>query len=526
MSRSVLFKKITSLIQQASFKNDREERVNSSRREFLKSTLTTSASIVPAAGVLSSCVSRVPRNVASIKNESPVVILGAGIAGLTAAYYLTKASVPCVIYEASSRLGGRMFTQSNFNADGMTCELGGELVDTGHQEIIALCQELGIAIDEFALGDAGLAANLYYFNKTYYTDRELIPLFQPFANRLVRDIRKIKSPALAKKMDSTSLEEYLLEFHDVEKWVIDLIRVAYVGEYGLEASEQSALGLIYTISPSTKNGFKMYGDSDEAKKIRGGNSALIEALESFLNSSGVQIYTQTPVLKIAELSSGVQVTLARGNTTEVVVSKRVICTIPFSVLRTIDGISELNLDPIKKKCIQELGYATCSKMMLGYQNKLWRSGLKKDSRYIPASNGTVYTDLAVQILWETSRTQKGNSGILTSFLGGNSGASMQASRRHAFTNHIDEIYPGTRNILDNSFAFMNWTVRPYNLGAYASPKPGQTLEFGKIEWQPELSGQLIFAGEHVADRFQGYMNGGCRSGLCAADFILKKKAAA
>ena len=71
--------------------NERDGSVHSSRRDFIKSTLITSAAIVPAAGFLSSCVSQVPRTVASIKNESPVVILGAGIAGLTAAYHLTRA---------------------------------------------------------------------------------------------------------------------------------------------------------------------------------------------------------------------------------------------------------------------------------------------------------------------------------------------------------------------------------------------------------------------------------------------------
>ena len=63
---------------------------------------------------------------------SPVAILGAGIAGLTAAYRLQKAGVPCEIFEASDRTGGRMFTRYDFNKDGMFCELGGELVDTDH----------------------------------------------------------------------------------------------------------------------------------------------------------------------------------------------------------------------------------------------------------------------------------------------------------------------------------------------------------------------------------------------------------
>src|SRR6478752_5720315 len=72
-----------------------------------------------------------------------IAIIGGGVAGLTAAYRLQAAGAKPVVFEASNRWGGRMFTQYDFYK-GMFCELGGELVDTNHEELQALGKELGV----------------------------------------------------------------------------------------------------------------------------------------------------------------------------------------------------------------------------------------------------------------------------------------------------------------------------------------------------------------------------------------------
>ena len=77
-------------------------------------------------------------------NASPVVIVGAGIAGLTAGYRLRQAGVKVSIYEASARVGGRMLSLPN--ALGIkTAELGGEFIDSGHVHIRHLAAELGLS---------------------------------------------------------------------------------------------------------------------------------------------------------------------------------------------------------------------------------------------------------------------------------------------------------------------------------------------------------------------------------------------
>ncbi|HRE45683.1 MAG TPA: FAD-dependent oxidoreductase, partial [Terricaulis sp.] len=60
------------------------------------------------------------------------------------------------LYEASDRFGGRMFTRRDFNDDGQFCELGGELVDTGHTALRDLASELGVGIERFPEGGQDL----------------------------------------------------------------------------------------------------------------------------------------------------------------------------------------------------------------------------------------------------------------------------------------------------------------------------------------------------------------------------------
>src|SRR5436190_20317859 len=107
-----------------------------SRREFIKTTAAAGA-----ASILPACTTTQSVNKTS-KLSGPVAIVGGGIAGLTAAYRLMKAGVDVHLYEGSNRTGGRMYTKRGFNAEGMFCELGGELVDSNHTALLKLAKEL------------------------------------------------------------------------------------------------------------------------------------------------------------------------------------------------------------------------------------------------------------------------------------------------------------------------------------------------------------------------------------------------
>src|SRR4051812_26894091 len=86
----------------------REKSFSSDRRQFLKASLALG---ITASPFMSLACSAMPRVMES--NQEPVVVLGGGLGGLTAAYRLTQAGRRCTVYEAQSRLGGRIQTKKN-----------------------------------------------------------------------------------------------------------------------------------------------------------------------------------------------------------------------------------------------------------------------------------------------------------------------------------------------------------------------------------------------------------------------------
>ena len=139
-----------------------------SRRQFVAGTAA-----VAAVAALDACAPRVPSTGGVTPRpddgSSPVLIIGAGIAGLTAGYRLRQAGVPVRIIEAQNRIGGRMFSLRNFFADGQVCELGGELIDTNQTHIQALAEELGIPLDDLSKDDA-LVRDMFYFDGALRSD--------------------------------------------------------------------------------------------------------------------------------------------------------------------------------------------------------------------------------------------------------------------------------------------------------------------------------------------------------------------
>ena len=77
-----------------------------------------------------------------------VAVIGAGIAGLHCAYRLQQSGVHVTVYEASTRVGGRMFTAREEDYAEQTFELGGELIDSNHATMLALAEELEITLDD------------------------------------------------------------------------------------------------------------------------------------------------------------------------------------------------------------------------------------------------------------------------------------------------------------------------------------------------------------------------------------------
>ncbi len=530
--RTPLFRKLTQTVQQAHWLDrnpqhralffEARDAARVSRRDFVR--MLAGAGLLTAAGGLAPRFAQGRESAKpNARGGDPVAIIGAGLAGLTAAYRLLQAGVPCEIFEGSERTGGRVLTKTDFNKDAMFCELGGELVDSNHADLIALAGELGVGIQELKSSDTG--ADLYFFGGKHYSEKELIPAFEPFAKKLAADLESLYDEEenfteKADRFDKINLAEYLTQTgKGVEKWVVDMLRVAYTIEYGRDANEQSSLNLIALLKADTSEGFEIFGDSDESKRIKGGSSSLPNALARALENK-VRINQGYRLVNIAQAGSNLTLSFSVDGSSKAVKFTRVICTLPFTMLRQVEGIKALPLGQGKQRAIAQLGYGNNAKVMYGFTERWWRNPALK----LPApSNGSILTDLPLQCTWESSRGQAGESGILTNFLGGAGAKPFSTERFDKFRDELSIVFPGIAGKFDGKRAVMNWPEYKFTRGSYTCPLVGQYTTLLRVAGEPELDGRLIFAGEHTSGDFSGFMNGAVQSGNRAAQEILEPK---
>jgi monoamine oxidase len=468
-----------------------------------------------------------PRTLAG-GGEGRVVIVGAGIAGLTAGYRLHQQGVSVRIFEGQDRIGGRMYSLRGYFPDDQVAELGGELIDTGHVHIRKLAEELEIPLDDYVFDDPGLERDVFFFDGRRIGEREVAKAFVPVSRRLVWDRSTLdgdwvshREPNGGERLDRTPLSQWLAGI-ETEAWLQQLLDVAYTTEYGLEIAEQSALNLLLMLDPNPLP-FRVFGDSDERFHVRGGNDLIPKALAERL---GGRVETGAQVEAVSRRPDGsFAVSVRKGLGVEEVPADHVVIAVPFTLLRERrDGPwirldDSLGIPEVQRTAIRELGYGTNSKLMVGFAKRLWREVDQPPYN----SNGSVLTGLPFQLCWETSRLQKGASGILTNFTGGRRGLEIGAGtaeeRARELARMLDRVFPGVSGDRNGKQARFLWPAFKWTRGSYASYRPGQWTAFGGEEGR--RVGNLHFAGEHTSASAQGFMEGGCESGERVAAEILE-----
>jgi monoamine oxidase len=462
--------------------------------------------------------------------KGPIAIIGGGVAGLTAAYRLHLAGGTPIVFEASNRWGGRMFTVPDFYK-GMFCELGGELVDSNHDDLRNLACELGVELQKLACKDEG--EDLYFFQEVFYTPKDMVDkvkktgAFKPMATQIAADLDQLTDKkgnwtAHARKLDNTSLKAYLCQFRgNAKPWAIDILDVAYLGEYGMETEDQSSLNLVNFITPSMTKDFQIFGDSDEAWRIKGGSAALINALVDKLTDK-IEMKRGYALTELDYKNKKIVMTFDAPGGAQQRTFDVAILALPFTCLRDVKGLDCLHLSPEKLRCIRELGMGQNAKIMVGTTSRVWRT---RPPNLPVRSNGSICSDLAFQDFWETSRNQPGEAGILTNFLGGKAALTDEKSALDAFRAGLAKMSPKMAESLDPAaVTSFFWSTYAYTRGSYAGAKVGQYTTMLEVAGEPALDGRLQFAGEHTGGEYTGYMNSAIKSGnLAAANLMAPHK---
>lgn len=449
-----------------------------------------------------------------------VLVVGAGIAGLTAAHYLTKWKCPVTVVEAQNRIGGRMLSLRGHFADGMNCELGGELFDTPHVTIKALAKELDLELQDLKKDDP--FGETFHFGGRNRTAADILTAWKAVLPAVEKAIKPFldkegewkdvtyAEPAGAEALDRAPLAEWFARLPG-EAWFRDLLSVGYVTEYGNELADQSSLNFL-TMIGTEEDKFEIFGGSDERFRTKGGNDQFITRLREKL---GDAVVTGRRLVAVAKGADGrITCTFQEAAATHEMTAEHVVLTLPFTLLREVKLDGSLGLPGVKKKAIAELGYGTNAKLMLGFNSRPWRK--------LHKASGESMTDLPYQTSWETSRGQPGESGIITNFTGGLHGVGLkEGTHEHQArkaVGEMDKLWPGTAAAFTGKHALFHWPSNPWVKGSYASYKPGQWTSIRGSEG--EAAGNLHFAGEHTSGEFQGFMEGGAESGRRAAFEVL------
>ena len=482
------------------------------RRTFLAQTAGTLATTWTAAAAASA-----EPSAASLKAISPpatpqVLVLGAGLAGLAAAYELKKVGYGVTVIEARTRPGGRVLTYRDPFADGLYAEMGAEYVDATDEFDHRFCKELGLKVMTAKLYDAIFVRGQRFKMAAFKKGKEKLPyagteggrLFGQEAAYLKRVLALIKDPETLPpeilKLDNLSVVELLAQEGAPED-IAALFTYTQACESTARPYEMSALHLVRSHRRSFSE------DTDEGR-ILGGNDQLPKGLARALAG---QILYNRPVRKIAHDGDGATVTFEEGGALRTLGAPRLVVALPFKVLRDIEVTPSFS--PAKTKCIATLAYGHVMKLAMQYQRRFWDE---------PASLGQrVFTDTLLRRLYHFSIDQPGPRGILMSFTSGADaealGRMSEAERVRTALQEATKVWPEAPAFFEGG-AVKYWNEDPWIRGSYSFEGVGQARDYLQIAAAPE--GCVHFAGEHTSVH-RASMNGALESGVRAAAEVRK-----
>lgn len=476
------------------------------RRQFLRTTARTGMLL----GIGGPVVANGLLDTALGKPKQKIAIVGAGMAGLSAGYYLRRKAVAATIFEGDKRAGGRIKSARPFDNGNLNTEIGAEFIDTFHSDMLWFARVAEVETKLYDVEkDLFGERDAFYFENRHYSTKDVLAEFKAIYPKIEADQEKLdgKHSAL---LDNLSMADYIDKL-EVNPWVKKMLNAAFLGENGLDPAEQSAANLL-SIFEIKNDKFYPFGPSDERFKVIGGNDQIPKAIAKMLES---QIRYEHRLTALREnANKTITLTFSVNGATQEETFDVVIMTLPFTILREID--IKMELPPLKQRVIRELGYGTNAKFILETRDRPWRNN---------GYRGYLFNE-QIPNGWDSAQMQHDNTGpgSFTCFFGGERGKTAVRGTEQAQLDYIlpalDGAFPGAKASLTGKMELAAWPSNPFVKGSYSCLKPGQMTEFDDVAFEPVRC--LYFAGEHTSTEYWGFMNGAAETGRKAAEQILKK----
>jgi monoamine oxidase len=440
-----------------------------------------------------------------------VLVIGAGLAGLSAAYELEQAGHRVTIFEARDRPGGRVHTLREPFSNGLYAEAGAESFGDNHNFVQHYVKQFDLPV--MPTFPPSRLRTLYYMSgKALKEDRSGVE----WPVKMSEGEQKISWFALQAKYITPAAKEIgdpLAPGWPSREILDKYDRLSFREMLARRGATPEAIAILqagYSDVPDNGTGADsaLCSLRDEAigrnmrlqQRILGGNDRLPKA---FLDRIRGRVEYGAALMRIVQNRSSVTAVFEKRARHHQVSADFLVCAIPFTTLRMVENTFPEN----KRRAISELRYQSVTRVYLESSSRYWNA---------QGWLGYAMTDLPVMTVWDCSAPLPGDSGILECYISGEHARRIAAlpgaDRVRTAKDQVDALFPGMRANFVHG-ASVCWDDEPWSRGAFAWFKANQMTEL--LPHVASREGRVFFAGEHTSPWF-GWMQGALESGRRAA----------
>jgi monoamine oxidase len=460
-----------------------------SRKKFLKSSTFTLSSLYLGASVAG--VYSQPAKVVSKPSKGKkktAIIIGGGVSGLYAAYLLQQSGYKITLVEASSRLGGRVFTVKD-EVSGLTADLGGEFISVRHKETIHLCKLLSLKLEPVNISPELVLNSVPSPTPPKYSKTTLEVLEKLYG--LYRDMTREQKHQL----DELSIFNYL-KYQGVPSDDLFFLDLHFSSITGKELKLMSAGRGITALNHFLKTAGSYF-------RIKNGTYSLIDALEANLKSANIVL--KDPVKSIDQETKLVKVTTESGMSFD---GDICVCSIPGNLLDTIQWSPILPKE--KKVASLKVNYSKVSKMVSFWDDCLWLR-----------DNFFAVTNSCFRLLYVSGEDIQKKRGLLSGVSLGQQ-SEIFHKENSDFSKKIIELSLQNYDIFKQSkfsgLLFKAWHHEPFCSGGNSIYYPGTYTALLHLK---EPFERVYFAGEHLSLE-SGSINSGLQSARDVVEMLESK----